>query len=84
MKETQYELKEIKQRKWLMKLLNQIVKEKQSPKLLTCILPNPKTSVQADSLVFAALLAVSVAYIKFNFSPGSLVEELYKKPLVLS
>lgn len=51
MKETQNELKEIKQRKWLMKLLNQIVKEKQSSQLLTCTpspSPNPKTSPQAD------------------------------------
>lgn len=48
MKETQNELKEIKQRKWLIKLLNQIVKEMQSPKLLTRIFPNPKTTALAD------------------------------------
>lgn len=52
MKETQDELKEIKQRKWLMKLLDQIVKKKQNPKLLTHIFPNPKTTSLADLMAF--------------------------------
>lgn len=52
-----------------MKLLNQIIKEKQSLKLLTCLLPNSKTIDSLSNLVFAAVLAVSGPYVKLNFPP---------------